>query len=208
MRAARTPQRAPVGVTEMHLTDRTRPDPWVPESGAREVGVTLYYPAAYPTNAHAERVPGRPATYLDAQESRALLEGLAAQNPGLEELPDDILTTVRTGAVQGAPVRRGRHALVLLSPGFGFPAATLTGTATELASRGYVVAAMDHPYESFGTTLADGTLAPCAACATDDYAKVPRVRAAGLRPRAGPAPLIAPQTPGATSHIVATRPTA
>ncbi|MFG3407747.1 hypothetical protein [Streptomyces sp. NPDC048142] len=42
--------------------------------------------------------------------------------------------------------------------------AALTGLAEELASRGYVVASADHPYESTGTQLPDGRVLTCAAC--------------------------------------------
>nr|BFE82541.1 hypothetical protein GCM10020093_051420 [Planobispora longispora] len=42
--------------------------------------------------------------------------------------------------------------------------ASLTGLAEELASRGYVVAGIDHVHESYGTSLPGGRLAGCAAC--------------------------------------------
>jgi predicted dienelactone hydrolase len=52
----------------------------------------------------------------------------------------------------------------VLSRGFTLPRATLTGLAEDLASRGYVVALVDHPYENAGTTLPDGQTLPCAIC--------------------------------------------
>src|SRR5690242_14628152 len=36
---------AAVGRTTLALTDRDRPDPWVPEAGPRRLMVTLFYPA-------------------------------------------------------------------------------------------------------------------------------------------------------------------
>jgi predicted dienelactone hydrolase len=52
---------------------------------------------------------------------------------------------------------------VLLSPGFTVPRHTLTALGEDLASHGYVVAAVDHAYESVGAKFPGGVL-PCAAC--------------------------------------------
>ncbi len=45
---------------------------------------------------------------------------------------------------------------MIFSPGYGAPRAVYTGLATRLASRGFVVFALDHPYESAVTQLPDG----------------------------------------------------
>ncbi|WP_406675254.1 hypothetical protein WBK31_17615 [Nonomuraea sp. N2-4H] len=52
----------------------------------------------------------------------------------------------------------------MLSPGHGKPRSELTGLAEELASRGYVVAAIDHTYESIATTFPDGRVTTCVTC--------------------------------------------
>lgn len=44
------------------------------------------------------------------------------------------------------------------------PRSTLTSLADDLASRGYVVASVDHAYESVGTDFPGGRLLTCAAC--------------------------------------------
>lgn len=46
--------------------------------------------------------------------------------------------------------------VVIFSPGYGAPRAFYTGLVTQLASRGFVVLALDHPYEAAVTQLADG----------------------------------------------------
>ena len=43
--------------------------------------------------------------------------------------------------------------VVIFSPGYGAPRAVYTGLATRLASRGFVVFALDHAYESAVTQL-------------------------------------------------------
>jgi hypothetical protein len=46
--------------------------------------------------------------------------------------------------------------VVIFSPGYGAPRAVYTGLAPRLASRGFVVFALDHPYESAVTQLPNG----------------------------------------------------
>ncbi|TNC22406.1 alpha/beta hydrolase family protein [Amycolatopsis alkalitolerans] len=53
--------------------------------------------------------------------------------------------------------------LVVLSPGFTKPRSTLTALAEDLASHGYVVAAVDHTYENVATTFPDGRVTTCLA---------------------------------------------
>ena len=53
--------------------------------------------------------------------------------------------------------------LVVLSPGFTNPRSALTALAEDLASHGYVVAGIDHTYESFGTAFPDGRVTTCLA---------------------------------------------
>jgi predicted dienelactone hydrolase len=65
---------------------------------------------------------------------------------------------IDTHAVERAPVAQDRPQwpVVLFSPGYGAPRAFYTSLLADLASRGYVVLALDHPYESAVTQLADG----------------------------------------------------
>ncbi|MEV8633097.1 hypothetical protein AB0395_15700 [Streptosporangium sp. NPDC051023] len=60
--------------------------------------------------------------------------------------------------------------LVVLSPGFSVPRSSLTALAEDLASRGYVVAGIDHTHEVTGTTFPDGHTATCVACPHEDDA--------------------------------------
>ncbi|MEV2263475.1 alpha/beta hydrolase family protein [Streptomyces anulatus] len=140
------------GRDTLFLTDQTRTDPWVPAAGPRQLLVSLNYPARPGTG-------GDPAPYMTEEEARLML----AQR-GLEGVPPELVSDTGTHARTAARPAPGRFPLVLLSPGFGTPRATLTGLAEELASRGYVVATADHPYESTGTQLPDGRVLTCAAC--------------------------------------------
>jgi predicted dienelactone hydrolase len=153
-------------MSRLHLTDTSRTDPWVPAAGHRELMVSVWYPAS--------RLTGRPAVYLTGREAAALVT--ARQLP-LD--PADV-AAIRTSTRLDNPPRPGTHRypLVVLSPGFSLPAATLTGLAEELASRGYVVTGIDHTYESSGVELPGGRLATCVACENAEPVQVPPVRAA------------------------------
>lgn len=143
----------PVGLTTLDLTDTSRPDPWVPGVRARELMVSVWYPAAAPG--------GHQAQYMTPEESRLLLA-----DGGITTLPADILATTRTSAFTDVRPAGRVHSLplVVLSPGFKHGRGTLTGLAEDLASHGYVVAAVDHTYESVGTSFPGGRVTTCAAC--------------------------------------------
>ncbi|MFF9838528.1 alpha/beta hydrolase family protein [Streptomyces sp. NPDC013740] len=142
-----------VGSSVLHLVDRSRKDPWVPSADGRELMVTLHYPAA-------RRGHGAPAPYATENEARLLLRGVQVEDPAAARA----LAGMGTYSERDLRPAPGRHPLVLLSPGFGVPRFTLTSLAVELASRGYVVASVDHAYETSGTELPDGRVLPCVAC--------------------------------------------
>jgi dienelactone hydrolase len=142
---------AAVGRTTLALTDHDRADPWVPESGPRWLMVTVFYPAV--------RGTGSPASYMDIAEATALVD-FAQIGP---ELTAERLANARTWSRTHARPLPGRRPLVLLSPGFTVPRHTLTALAEDLASCGYVVAAVDHAFESVAAAFPGGVL-PCAAC--------------------------------------------
>ncbi|WP_203981843.1 alpha/beta hydrolase family protein [Sphaerisporangium rufum] len=142
-----------VGRDVLHLLDTSRRDPWVPSARGRELMVSMYYPARRTDG-------GTPAPYLTVEEARLLLK-----SQGQEELLEpERLAATRTNARAGARAAGGRHPLVLASPGFSLNRATLSVLSEELASRGYVVALVDHAYESFGTTFPGGRTLTCVAC--------------------------------------------
>ncbi|MEU8438340.1 alpha/beta hydrolase [Streptomyces sp. NPDC029216] len=141
-----------VGSEDLHLVDRSRTDPWA-HTGPRELMVTLRYPA--------QRGTGRaPAPYMSTEEARLILA-----DKGLDKIIDPAaFAATRAHARVGAHPAVGRYPLIVLSPGFTVPRATLTSLAEDLASRGYVVAAVDHAYESAATAFPGGRILTCLAC--------------------------------------------
>ncbi|MFE6158320.1 alpha/beta hydrolase family protein [Streptomyces sp. NPDC056486] len=150
-----------IGRDTLHLVDDERRDPWVPSAGSRELMVSVLYPAR-----RADGDGGR-APYLATKEAELLLKGQK-----LDKLYDaEQLTSVRTNSRAAAGPTRGKHPLVVLSPGFTLHRATLSALAENLASHGYIVALVDHAYESFGTefpgrkgTKDPSRLRTCVAC--------------------------------------------
>ncbi|GAA0985587.1 hypothetical protein GCM10009555_061310 [Acrocarpospora macrocephala] len=143
----------PVGTTSLHLTDTSRPDPWDAGSKSRELMVSLWYPAA--------KAGGQAAPYMSVKESE-----LTLKNAGVTGVPADLLARTRTHAFSDAPpVGKARTLpLVVLSPGFEKTRSSLTGLAEDLASRGYVVAAISHTHENIATVFPGGRVVTCTAC--------------------------------------------
>ncbi|WP_234355614.1 alpha/beta hydrolase family protein [Kitasatospora aureofaciens] len=142
------------GEDVIHLTDASRPDPWVPSSGPRQLTVTMVYPAVPGT--------GTPAPYMTLGEAAGILQH--RKMPASSGITPQNLAGVTTHAFDGARPQRGKHPLVVLSAAAENPRMMLTSLATELASHGYVVALVGHTYEDTGETLADGRTPPCAIC--------------------------------------------
>ncbi|WP_370932749.1 alpha/beta hydrolase family protein [Amycolatopsis sp. cg13] len=162
----RTGGASPVGTTTFHFTDTSRADPWVP-SERREMMVTLWYPAQFPG--------WRATQYLTQRESELMVAAA-----GVKSLPKDLLTKVRTHSTVDALPQFRRMPLVVLSPGFTLPRATLSSLAEELASRGYVVAGIGHNYEAIATTFPDGHTTECVADKIKDWKKLVKTRAADV----------------------------
>jgi len=147
----------PVGTATLHLVDNTRKDPRTDRAdGCRELMVQLWYPA---------EIGGPVASYRTTSETSLKTRHLAL---------------VRTHAVHGAQVANSpaRHPVLLFSPGSGGRRNHNTVQAEELASHGFVVAAMDHPYDTDIVVFPDGRTARCAGDESADVEESLRVRTA------------------------------
>jgi dienelactone hydrolase len=136
----------------LYLKDVSRPDPWAAGVSARELMVSLWYPAV-PSD-------GRRARYMTTAESE-----LQLTSRGITGVPPDVLSMTRTNAAVDATPAGRQHSLplVVLSPGFTNSRSVLTALAEDLASHSYVVGGIDHTYESFATAFPDGRVTTCLA---------------------------------------------
>jgi dienelactone hydrolase len=143
-----------VGTTVVEWTDPERPETWTTDpDDVRALQTQIWYPAeASPDD--VER-----ALYLGRSEAEAnvVAEGVG-DFLGIPRFVFDGQVVARTNSVPDAPVASGkeRFPVVLFSPGGGMGRFTNTAWAEELASHGYVVAALDHPYDSTAVVFADG----------------------------------------------------
>ncbi|MFD8749839.1 alpha/beta hydrolase family protein [Kitasatospora sp. NPDC059577] len=143
-----------VGTRVLQWTDPGRPETFTADpDDRRTVVVQLWYPAQKsPAGAQLAQYLGR-----TEQEARTVAEALA-RGVGLPGFLVDGVPRARSRSVFDAPVDggAGRFPVVLFSPGSGGVRTQNTAWAEELASHGYVVASLDHPYDSAAVVLADG----------------------------------------------------
>ncbi|NEA35590.1 lipase [Streptomyces sp. SID13031] len=127
-----------IGTIELHLIDQARDDASAP-GGKRELMVSVWYPAR-------PRAEGPFAKYMPPKTADVLSHSLSKAAFGLDDPIFDFAGS-DTQARVGVPAERGKHPVVLYSP--GYPLSRYYGTAQveELASRGYVVVTMDHTHE-------------------------------------------------------------
>ncbi|MEU5269843.1 lipase [Streptomyces hygroscopicus] len=144
----------PLGVTELHLVDRTRRGPWWAGDAAgefRELMVSVWYPA---DRAAAEDGPR--ALYMRPGAAAVFGAG-AAKILGVDQGAIDWAgfgthARVAVAAASGA----GRRPVVLYSPGM-YNERTLDTTAVEeLAGHGYVVVTVDAVHEAHAVEFPDG----------------------------------------------------
>jgi dienelactone hydrolase len=122
-----------------HVVDRSRRDPFSGDpNGKRELMIQIWYPAD-------EDSRGPVAPYRDK---------LATART------DTYLSLVDTHSIIGAPMygKQARYPLLLYSPAWDGVRADNTFHAEELASHGYIVVGMDHPYGSEVTIFPDGRI--------------------------------------------------
>lgn len=159
-----------VGTTISYLTvPAPEADSGTESARPRQLPVQLWYPAQ-------ARAGGTTVAYIP---DAALLEAMKEQD--YLDLSDDLLEswrTVRTHARSEAPLVRAPRELPLLlfSHGFGVSRSNYTSILEDLASHGYVVAAIDHPGLGF-TTLPDGTVSTFAPLPGGPPAQVEQSRA-------------------------------
>ncbi|QQC87317.1 alpha/beta hydrolase family protein [Streptomyces alfalfae] len=143
-----------VGTRVVQWTDPHRPETATADPhDRRTVVVQLWYPARK-SPAGAQR-----AQYLGRTKHEAhIVAGALARHVGLPGFLVDGVPSARTRSVFNAPVADGggRFPVVLFSPGLGGVRTQNTAWAEELASHGYVVAALDHPYDSAAVVPAHG----------------------------------------------------
>ena len=127
-----------------HWRDGSRTETSTADEGdLREVVVQAWYPS--------DGSGERPTDYAGTDASVTLMDGVPK---AVFEGYHDIEThSTDLSAVSGT---RAKWPVLLFSPGLGVARQSYTALSEEIASRGYVVVAMSHPYDSPASQLLDG----------------------------------------------------
>lgn len=129
-----------IGTRVLDLIDSAREEPFV-KGTKRELLVRLWYPAAFTHIC-------KPAEYTSPTVWNYFSKLLGVQLP-----------QVTTNSCVDAPIAGGPHAVVVFTPGYTGTFTDYTFLFEDLASRGYVVASVDHTYEATAVDFPDGRFA-------------------------------------------------
>ncbi|HYI45893.1 MAG TPA: hypothetical protein VE174_10605 [Actinomycetota bacterium] len=133
-----------VGSQVFHWSDPSRAETLTAVEGdMREVVAQAWYPS--------DSSDGPPTDYLGTNVSASLMDGV--RKSVFEDYHDIDTHSTDLSALSGD---RARWPVLLFSPGLGVARQSYTALSEELASRGYVVVAMSHSYDSPATQLLDG----------------------------------------------------
>jgi len=115
------------------------------EDDVRTFPVAIYYPAS-PT---ADAVP---APYTTESENMAYNTALM--------IPPIVFDSIKGHLFVDAPLasRAGGYPVLMFSPGFGAPIRFYTALLTELASQGFIIAVVDHPYSQTVSLFPDDSV--------------------------------------------------
>lgn len=147
-----------VGVMWRHWVDESRDEPYDAETSdaKREVVVGFYYPADVPEGAE-------PADYFENRETAlpifaTLMEAFVAVP--VETQPSD-LDNFQSHSYLDAPLSDAEESypVLIFSHGATGDVRMYTSQLEELASHGYIVAAINHAYGTAELVLLDGTVA-------------------------------------------------
>jgi dienelactone hydrolase len=133
-----------VGSQVFHWSDPSRAETLTADaSDNREVIAQAWYPS--------DSADGPPTKYVGTGVAASLMDGVPK---AVFEYYDD--TDTHSTDLSALSGDRTKWPVLLFSPGLSVARQSYTALCVELASRGYVVVAMSHPYDSPATQLLDG----------------------------------------------------
>ncbi|KAI1481775.1 hypothetical protein F4774DRAFT_417487 [Daldinia eschscholtzii] len=142
-----------VGTTVLEITDYSRLDPFAPTPQPRKLAVSLFYPT--------DRVPKNTTSCQKSNQCTRAVQlppHTAAAIETQAGVPTGILHSIITQACQDAPVTQPLRPLLLFNPGRGASRLIYSDSLIEIASYGFTLASVDHPYESNVVEYPDGSV--------------------------------------------------
>ncbi|CAM1509581.1 Fc.00g033200.m01.CDS01 [Cosmosporella sp. VM-42] len=146
----------PVAMRVHSLTDSSRIDPYANNTSQhRRVLLSIFWPVDGTKSCSSETVSYMPPATAGVYGQLAGSIGLSNETFGAFELE-----FCRVGGIKGckANAKNSRYPLVLFSPGGGNSRLLYSAIARSVASQGYVVVAVDHPYDADIVEFPDGTI--------------------------------------------------
>ena len=135
----------PVGATSWRVVDAARPEMFSAAGEPHQVEVQAWYPI--------DKAGSTPAPYMHAMAEAQSFAQLMRQ----PAVFDDLATVQSHAWLDVAPrATPARFPVLVLQHGYTGLPSSHTGLAEDLASHGYAVLSIVHPYEATGSTLADG----------------------------------------------------
>jgi pimeloyl-ACP methyl ester carboxylesterase len=148
-----------IGTRDLNLVDLSREESLSCSDSPqkRALKVQLWYPVFQGT-------PGQSKDYTDARTAVFFAETIAEEilSPQARRLHPDFRLLIHTHALQDAPIadEGPGFPVLVFSPGYGTSYTVYQSFFEDLASNGYVVAAIDHPFVSGITVSVDGRVCP------------------------------------------------
>ena len=127
-----------VGTRVMHIVDSVRDDLFLGNGTKRELLVRFWYPASLSQGCELAEYTS-PSVWSYFSQLLAL------------PLPE-----VKTNSCSDAPITEGPHPVVVFTHGYTATFTDYTFLFEDLASRGYVVASVDHTFEATAVEFPDG----------------------------------------------------
>ncbi|KAF7552500.1 hypothetical protein G7046_g7389 [Stylonectria norvegica] len=147
----------PVAMRVHPLTDKHRIDPYAPSNDLhkRRVLVSVFWPIDHSRSCSIDKEPYMPPRTSEAYGAVASSIGLANDTFSTLELE---FCRVSTTKGCDANTKGSEYPLAVFSTGAGNSRLLYTGLARSLASQGYVVVTVDHPYDSDIVEFPDGSV--------------------------------------------------
>jgi dienelactone hydrolase len=139
-------------LTAHQLTDNTRFDPYAPTRQPRSLMISIFRPqtcVAVPT----PYMDSITAAWADSQFAQYGIQSGTFGSLELLTCPPDPASKPKPRhphltEIRNEPKKSTKYPLVLFSPGQGDPRLYYSAMAQEVASKGYVVVTIDHPYDA------------------------------------------------------------
>ncbi|MEM8718566.1 MAG: hypothetical protein AAGE84_04560 [Cyanobacteria bacterium P01_G01_bin.39] len=135
-----------VGITQLDFTDKSRKKvfSFEKDDAFRKIPVTIFYPAE--SNQNKDSAPYSAPESLEALSKMTF--GLISKN----------VAKVKTNCYKNVPIAssKDKYPVIIFNHGYGGYTMQSTILCSDLASSGYIVASIGHPYEASGVKYLDG----------------------------------------------------